>query len=489
MKYNVTRRNFIKTSAAAAGVLGFPTIIPAAAFGAGDKITLGCIGLGRMSGVGSGGQGGRDMKNFLAFDECRVVAVCDTYQHRREEGKQIVDERYGDKACATFADYRELMARKDIDAVLIATQDHWHALIATAAAAAGKDMYCEKPLGISVEQGQKIVRAVRQNKRVFQAGTQQRSAGKFRQACELVRNGHIGRLREIQVFAPGSAYQPKYDGLLDPQPVPAGFDWAMWRGPAPDKPYNPGRVAHPDWYLQWDYCAGFICNWGVHYLDIAHWGCPELGTEPFEVEGKGTYRKKGFTDNIEGWNTLFTFASGLKMSFADLPEAQHETGAKFIGDKGWVHVNRTGLWAAPESLLQIKPQASDIHLRNSPNPADDFSMIKARGGDRLAYKTFNHGEEFLRSVRSRQDPVSSVEATHVACTLGLIAEIAARLETKLKWDPKKEKFVGNDEANKRLSRPMYNGWKLEPCGQKLFQMWAGCPHPAESCGRRLKSTG
>jgi len=176
MKCKTTRRNFIKTSAAAAGVLGFPTIIPAAAFGAGDKIALGCIGLGRMSGVGSGGQGGRDMKNLLAFDECRVVAVCDTYQHRCEEGKQIVDERYGDKACATFSDYRELLARKDIDAVLIATQDHWHALIATAAAAAGKDMYCEKPLGISVEQGQKIVRAVRQNKRVFQAGTQQRSA-------------------------------------------------------------------------------------------------------------------------------------------------------------------------------------------------------------------------------------------------------------------------------------------------------------------------
>ena len=248
----------------------------------------------------------------------------------------------------------QLIARKDIDAVMIAAQDHWHALIATAAAAAGKDMYCEKPMGISVEEGQKILRAVRKHKRVFQAGTWQRSQGKFRQACALVRNGYVGKLREIQVSAPGPQYQPKYDGSLDPQPVPAGFDWEMWRGPAPAKPYNPGRVAWPDWYLIWDYCAGFICNWGVHYLDIAYWGCPALAKEPCEIECQGVYRKKGFTDNIESWNATFTFASGLKMVFTDVTsEQKQKTGTRFIGDKGWVHVNRAGIWAEPESLLQV----------------------------------------------------------------------------------------------------------------------------------------
>ena len=431
MKIQMNRRDFLKSSGAAIAAIGLPNIIPASAFGAGNKITLGCIGVG---GMGTG-----NMKNFLGLDDCRVVAVCDAYEDRRQRAKNLVDTKYEDKGCAMIADYRELVARKDIDAVMIAVQDHSHALVATAAAAAGKDMYCEKPLGISVEQGQIILKAIRKHKRVFQAGTWQRSQGKFRQACELVRNGYIGKLQEIEVGSPGPQYQPRYAGPMDPEPVPAGFDWAMWRGAAPDKPYNTGRVAWPDWYLIWDYCAGFICNWGVHYLDIAHWGCPALAKETCEIECKGVYRKKGFTDNIESWNGMFICASGLKMSFFDIPNEKHEkTGTKFIGDKGWVHVNRAGIWTEPESLLKVKLKESELHL----------------------HKSDHHGDDFLTSIRNRKDPVSSVDATHVASCLGLIAEIAARLDTKLKWDPKKEKFIGNDEANARLSRPMFNGWKL-----------------------------
>jgi predicted dehydrogenase len=355
-------------------------------------------------------------------------------------------------------DYRDLIARRDIDAVMIAAQDHWHALIATAAAAAGKDMYCEKPMGISVEQGQRILRAVRKHKRVFQAGTWQRSQGKFRQACALVRNGYVGKLREIQVSAPGPHYQPKYAGSPDPQPVPAGFDWQMWRGPAPAKPYNPGRVAWPDWYLIWDYCAGFICNWGVHHLDIAHWGCPAIAQEPCEIECRGVYRHKGFTDNIESWSATFTFASGLKMIFTD--ENQQKVGTRFIGDQGWVHIDRAGIWAEPASLLRVVPKAGETHLYETSGPGEDVAIIQKEDGQRTAFRDLNHGQDFLNCVRSRKDPISNVDATHVASYLGLIAEIAARLETRLKWDPKKEKFVGNREANKRLSRPMFNGWKL-----------------------------
>jgi predicted dehydrogenase len=225
---------------------------------------------------------------------------------------------------------------------------------------------------------------------------------------------------------------------MDPQPVPEGFDWNMWRGPAPTKPYNPGRVSKPDWYLIWDYCAGFVCNWGVHYLDIANWGAPSITKVPCELECKGVYRKKGFTDNIESWNATFTFADGLKMDFRDRSESEKDVGTRFIGDKGWVHVNRAGIWAEPESLLRVKLKDNELHLHESKHHQDDF----------------------LQSVRSRKDPVSNIDATHVASYHGLISEIAARLETKLKWDPKREKFIGNDEANARLSRPMHNGWKL-----------------------------
>ena len=454
MNTPMNRRHFLKGTGAALAAIGLPNIIPASAFGANNKITMGCIGVGS--------RGRADMNVFLGLDDCRVVAVCDPYKDRQEKAKNMADSKYGDKGCAMFGDYRELIARKNIDAVMIAAQDHWHALIATAAAAAGKDMYCEKPLGVSVRDCQVIRKAIRQHKRVFQAGTWQRAQGKFRQAAALVRNGYIGKLSEIQVSAPGPQYQPKYAGPMDPESVPDGFDWTMWRGPAPEKPFNPGRVAWPDWYLIWDYCAGFICNWGVHHLDIAHWGCPAIGREPCEIECKGVYRKKGFTDNIESWNATFTFASGLKMVFTD--QNQQLVGTKFIGDKGWVHVDRGPengkISSGPESLTQTRLKPGETHVYESSEPGDDIITIKAKAGDQIAFRSFNHGDDFLSCVRSRKDPVSNIDATHVASWLGLISEIAARLETKLKWDPKKEKFIGNDEANARLTRPMFNGWKL-----------------------------
>lgn len=433
MNQAVSRRRFLGQSvlsAAALGALG-NRLAPAQggkAAGANDKITIGCIG------VGSRGSG--NMKVFLGLPECRVVAVCDAYENRRQKAKELVDAQYEDKGCAMYADYRDLLGRKDIDAVMIATQDHWHALIATAAAQAGKDMYCEKPLGVSVVEGQRIRDAVRKAKRVFQTGTQQRSEGKFQHACRLVRNGYLGKIHTVEVAAPGPKYQPSYTGSLEPQPVPAGFDWEMWRGPAPKKPYNPGRVAWPDWYLIWDYCAGFITNWGVHHLDIAHWGCPEMGTEPFEVRCEATYRQKGFTDNVESWNATFNYAGGLKVLFTDAP--RQKPGCRFVGDKGWVYIDRAGIEAEPESLVKVK-------LKPNEDPLTDAK---------------HHGDDFLNCIRSRKDPVSTVDAALVATTLGLVADIAGRLKQPLKWDPKPQRFAGHDEANRMLSRPMHNGWRL-----------------------------
>jgi len=195
-------------------------------------------------------------------------------------------------------------------------------------------------------------------------------------------------------------------------------------------------VSWPDWYLIWDYCAGFITNWGVHHLDIANWGCPEIGNESFQVQCKATYRNEGFTDNIDSWHAVFTYASGLKMVFTDNP--QQPSGAKFIGDKGWVYVDRAGIWSSPESLVKLKFKPNELKVTDSKH----------------------HGDNFLTCIRTRKDPVSNVDASHKATTLGLVADIAGRLKQTLKWDAKQERFVGNDEANGMLVRPMHNGWKL-----------------------------
>jgi predicted dehydrogenase len=431
----MNRRRFIqRTASAAAAAASVPLIVRSSALGLeaatppGDKITIGCIGVG--------GMGTNNMQAFLGLENCRVVAVCDAYEDRQAKAKGIVDAQYGDKGCKTYGDFRELLARKDIDAVMIAAQDHWHALIATAAVKAGKDMYCEKPLGVCVEEGKRIRDAVRKAKRVFQTGTWQRSQRKFQHACELARNGYLGKIHTVEVAAEGPRYRPAYKGTLEPQPVPAGFDWNMWRGPATDKPYNPGRVAWPDWYLIWDYCAGFIANWGVHHLDIANWGCPQVGAEPCSVECKATYRNEGFTDNVDSWDATFEYESGLKMHFTD--EKTLKLGCKFIGDKGWVYVDRSGTDAEPKSLLQVRLTPEEVHLSNSDN----------------------HQADFLKCVRNRKDPVSNVDAAYHASTLGLVADISARLKQKLNWDPKKEQFTGSDEANKMLTRPMNNGWSL-----------------------------
>ncbi len=431
---NMNRRQFLGRSVAAGAGLALPNIIPASALGAdgavapSEKITLGCIGVGS--------QGKNNMNSFLGLPDCHVVAVCDTYADRRREAKDIVDAKYGDTGCAMFADFRELIARKDIDAVVITAQDHWHLLMATAAARAGKDMYCEKPLGVSVGESTRLREVVRETKRVFQTGTWQRSLEPFQRACTLARNGYVGKIHTVEVATEGPKYRPKYAGTLEPQPVPDGFDWEMWRGPAPAKPYNPGRVAWPDWYLIWDYCAGFITNWGVHHLDIANWGLPEIGDAPFELECTATYRNEGFTDNVDSWSAVFTYGSGLRMIFKD--SVQQKSGCRFVGDKGWVHVDRSGIWAEPESLLKVEFKDTDIKLTDSTH----------------------HGGNLLECIRSRKDPVSDVDAAHKATILGMQADIAARLKQKLRWDPKAAHFVNNDDANKMLERPMHNGWKL-----------------------------
>ncbi len=386
--------------------------------------------------VGVGGRGVDNMRGFLRHQGVRIVAVCDVQQSQRQRAKAIADQHYGDKGCAIYSDFRELIARKDIDAVVIAPQDHWHALIAVAAARAGKDMYCEKPLGVAVLEGQVIRDAVRKHSRVFQTGTQQRSDEKFRFACELARSGYLGKIHTVKVGAPGPEYKRTYSKPPTEEPVPPGLDYDMYIGPAPMKPYNGGRLAWPDWYLIWDYCAGFIINWGVHHLDIANWGCPAVTAEPCEMEARGSYRNDGLTDNINDWQAEFTYASGLRMTYTDTGNPNKQ-GCQFEGDKGWVHVDRAGISADPPSLLKVKIK---------PNES--------------LYESADHHTDFLNCVRTRRDPVAPVEAGHKASYLGLIAEAAVRLKRKLKWDPVKEEFIGDDEANALKARPYRKPWSL-----------------------------
>jgi predicted dehydrogenase len=427
--WGVSRRRFLRTAAAAAAA---PLFLPASARGANDRITMGAIGVG--------GRGTGNMRSFLGIRDLQVVAVCDVQEAKRNRAKKLVDARYGsksEKGCAAYNDFREVLDRDDIDTVLIAPQDHWHGVMAVMAAEAGKDMYCEKPLGVAVAESQAIRNAVRRYARVFQTGTQQRSDRKFRHACELARNGYLGKLHTVKVGAPGPSYRRRYKGPTTPEPVPEGFDYDMYVGPAPMKPYNRGRLDWPGWYLIWDYCAGFIVNWGVHHLDIAHWGCPALHAATFELTCKADYRCDGLCDNVNGWQAQFVYPGGLRLLYSDTghPYAQ---GCRFEGDKGWVHVNRGGIHAEPASLLKVQLRPNELHL----------------------HRSTHHQGDFAESVRSRRDPVAPVEGGHYASYFGMIADIAGRVQRKVTWDPAAERFVGDAEANRMLTRPLRAPWTL-----------------------------
>jgi predicted dehydrogenase len=426
----LTRRGFLQTAAIAAAA---PLILPARAQGANERISLAVLGSGR--------RGTQVMGEFLRETDIEAVAVCDVQETWRDKAAQVVDNHYGHEpgngGCAKYNDFREVLERDDVDAVLIAPQDHWHALMAVAAAEHGKDIYCEKPLGVSVRECQLIRDAVRKNNVIFQTGTQQRSGADFRHACEIARNGYLGNIHTVEVAAPGPSYQRTYAGDTAPQPVPPGFDYAMYVGPAQMNPYNEGRLGWPDWYLIWDYSVGFIVNWGVHHLDIALWGCPKLAEQPFDLTCSADYRDDGLCDNVNAWQAEYVYANGLRMSFTDTGHP-HEQGCRFMGSKGWVHVNRQGIKAEPASLLDVAFGANDTRLHLSDN----------------------HQHDFVTSVQSREDPVAPVEAGLKASYFGMVADIAARLQRPVHWDPATEQFADDPEANGMLARPMRAPWVL-----------------------------
>jgi predicted dehydrogenase len=459
MKTATTRRQFIRNNLAAAlGAAALPSIIPASALGAEGKpapssrVNLGCIGVGP--------QGRYDLSGFLTQADVRVVALADVARPNLEKALAQVKQKYGDAGCATYADFRELLARSDIDAVLIATPDHWHVPAALAAVRAGKHVYLEKPMGLSVEEDQLLRKAVQQHKRVFQFGTQQRSSSEFYRACALVRGGRIGKLQQINVWCVGS----RPGGSTTAAPVPDGLNYDFWLGPAPLKPYmidkcfdDPAPGAWKTWWYNYDYALGFVAGWGVHPLDIAYWGCPGMVNGPAQIEGKGLIPTEGACNTAVAWDVNFTFADGVRMRYKATRNGYQECalndfrewsskygkiadhGTAFEGADGWVEVHRGGLVTFPEKLAEEKIEPGSVPLLRSPH----------------------HARNFIDAIQRKSQTVCPIEDGVQADILCHLSDIAIRLNRKLTWDPKAEQFVKDKQANQKLAlRPPRAPWRL-----------------------------
>lgn len=437
-----SRRRFLGVSLA--GIAG-PCLIPGSALGRNgqmppsERITIGMFGVGN--------RGSSSLRAMQPLPDHQVVAIADCRRNRAVLAQQQVNRFYADRlgqeayrGCDIYNDFRDVLARDDIDTIWGCVPDHWHGVIYSRIIEAGKDLYGEKPVTRWIGEGLHVRRAVRRFGCVFQTGTQQRSDPKFRHACQLARNGYLGRVHTIRVGAPGGQAYP----AEPPSTPPEGFDYDMWTGPAPYFPFDTKRCEWLAMYMISHYCAGFITNWGVHHLDIAGWGCPEVFWEPFEIEGTGVLPAEGMTDTWISWQTELRWESGLRMSYTNSGNP-NEQGCRFEGDEGWVHVNRSGISAEPESLLSLSFSAGDQRLHASPAYPNPYTA---------------HTADFFQAIRTRQNPVSPIEEGQAASTLGNVADIALRLGRPVKWDPRQDRFVDDDEANAMLSRALRSPWAI-----------------------------
>ena len=434
-----SRRRFLRT--AGGSLVAAPWIVPSFALGKdgavapSETIVAGAIGVG--------GQGRGLLRHTLSQNDVRVVAVCDVDSHHRDQAKATVDSRYENRDCQTYADFRELLARKDIDMVVIASPDHWHGVLVTHAAAAGKDIYCEKPLSHDLAEGKAMVRAVRKHGVVFQTGSMQRSAGNMKRACEIVRNGYLGEITHINVGLPNGGHRSKVREFMEP---PEHLDYEFYVGPAPWVPYHPERC-HWNWRWWMGFGGGQMMDWIGHHGDIAHMGMGYDQTGPSEIapaiwdvpSGSNIY------DSPSAYRIECAYENGPTLTVAsrnELPEVFRnceDTGTQWFGRDGdWLFVSRGSLQASRDEILETAFKGSDFRF---PSMND-------------------HMRQFLDCVKTREDPIAPVEAGHRSASLGQLSKIASLLGRKLKWDPAKEEFVGDDMANQLLSRPYRAGWAL-----------------------------
>jgi len=451
-KERLDRRQFMATAgggAVASSVLaGFPAIVPASVLGStapSNRVNVGAIGTGRISRV-------HDLPGIWKHEGARIVAVCDLDRRRLEDAKALVNGYYAKKSgkaydgVATYGDYRELLADKDVDAVVISTPDHWHRLIGIHAAEAGKDIYLQKPASLTIAEGRALSDAVHRSGRIFQIGSQQRSAAQFRYAAELVRNGRIGQLKTVQVGLPGDP-----SGDVEPEmPVPENLHYESWLGSTPVVYYTEKRVhpqdgyGRPGWLRCEQFGAGMITGWGAHHLDSAHWAMDTEFTGPVEVWGTAEFPESGLWDVHGDFETHARYANGVEM----IVSGSFPNGIRFEGTEGWIFVSRGN-----EAVTSSDPVAKlkDAQALSASDPKILTSVI---GPDEVhLYESRDHHGNWLECVKSRRQPIAPVEVAHRSCSACLLHHIAMKLKRTLHWDPLKERFRNDDEANSMLSRP------------------------------------
>jgi predicted dehydrogenase len=446
------RRRFLATAGkgvvASSVVAGFPAIVPASVFGAAspsNRINVGAIGTGRIS-------RGHDLPGIWPHDIARVMAACDLDSKRVEDAKTLINGYYAKKTgkpydgVAGYTNYHDLLASKDVDAVVISTPDHWHCIIAIDAVEAGKDVYLQKPASLTIAEGRALSNAVQRSGRIFQIGSQQRSTVQFRYAAELVRNGRIGQLKTVEVGLPG-------DPSGDDEPemsVPKNLNYDMWLGSTPVVYYTEKRVHpqvgydRPGWLRCEQFGAGMITGWGAHHIDSAHWGMDTELTGPVEIWGTAEFPKKGLWDVHGPFKTEAQYANGVHMIVSgDFPN-----GIKFIGTNGWIFVSRGN-----ERVTGSDPVAKlkDATALAASDPKIITSVIGP--GEINLPKSTEHHLNWLEAVRSRQPPIAPVEIAHRSCSACLLHHMAMKLKRKLYWDPAAERFKNDDEANAMRSRP------------------------------------
>jgi len=451
-KKKMGRRQFLATAGkgvvASSVVAGFPAIVPSSVFGAtspGNRINVGAIGTGRIS-------RGHDLPGIWQHDIARVMAACDLDSKRMEDAKTLINGYYSKQmgkpydGVAGYTNYHDLLANKDVDAVVISTPDHWHCLIAIDAVEAGKDVYLQKPASLTIAEGRALSDAVQRSGRIFQIGSQQRSTVQFRYAAELVRNGRIGQIKTVEVGLPGDP-----SGEVEPEmPVPKNLNYDMWLGSTPVVYYTEKRVHpqvgydRPGWLRCEQFGAGMITGWGAHHIDSAHWGMDTELTGPVEIWGTAEFPKSGLWDVHGPFKTEALYANGVHMIVSgDFPN-----GIKFIGTNGWIFVSRGN-----ERVTASDPVAklNDSTALQSSDP----KIIKSVIGPTEIHlpESKEHHLNWLESVKSRKPPIAPVEVAHRSCSACLLHHAAMKLKRKLYWDPAKERFRNDDEANAMLSRP------------------------------------
>jgi predicted dehydrogenase len=429
MSPGIKRREFLKSAVAA---LSLPALVApiasgqeGAAVSPSNRITLGFIGVG---GHGTGW----NLDAFLKIPEARVLAVCDVYRDRREKARAMVDSAYGNSDCTDCTDFRDILAQPDIDAVVISTPDHWHVLMSVMAARAGKHVFCEKPT-LTVEEGQVLRDTIARTGVVYQGGIEDRSVEIYHRMAELVRNGALGKLNRILIVLPEGEVFPKEDEA----PIPEGFDYDLWLGPAPYSPYTPTKTGQQEWRNVFDYSGGKLTDWGAHLMDTAQVAMFQEHGGPTEIDGQGTFPENAMTTTASEYKIYYQYPGAVEMIVKS-----GGTGIRFEGTDGWL-----------ESPAWRKPL-------NASNPEILEAVFAPEENKMWPIPPTEH-QSFIDGVKGRVTPYYTPEDIHRLSTAMHLGNISMRLGRKLKWDPVRETFPEDEEANAMLSRPMREPWSLK----------------------------